>query len=138
VPVENFLQLESEDILFIDSSHVSKFDSDVNYLLFHVLPSLKSGVVIHFHDVFKNFEYPDEWLKEGIYWNEQYLLRAFLQYNHDYEILLFSDYMESKHTEWYLSNMPLCLKAHEKYSSGPLKGKWIEELRGQSLWLRKK
>jgi hypothetical protein len=31
------------DILFIDSTHVSKVGSDVNYLVFEVLPELQSG-----------------------------------------------------------------------------------------------
>ena len=55
-----FEKLEENDILFIDSSHVSKMDSDVNFLFFEILPRLKSGVYIHFHDVFYPFIYPKE------------------------------------------------------------------------------
>lgn len=50
VPVDIFKTLGKNDILFIDSTHVSKFNSDVNYELFDILPELKSGVIIHFHD----------------------------------------------------------------------------------------
>lgn len=60
-----FEGLGYNDILFIDSSHVSKIGSDVNFLLYSVLPTLKEGVVIHFHDVFYPFEYPKEWIFEG-------------------------------------------------------------------------
>ncbi len=130
--------LQKDDILFVDSSHVSKYGSDVNHIIFEILPKLKSGVVIHFHDVFRHFEYPAEWLEEGIYWNEQYILRAFLMNNSEYEIILFSDYMEQKYEDWYRQYMPLCLQAHEKYLFGPNKGKPITHIKGQSLWIRKK
>ena len=129
--------MTESDVLFVDSSHVSKYASDVNYLLFNVLPKLKPGVLIHFHDVFKDFEYPREWLKEGIYWNEQYLLRAFLLNNKDYEIVYFSDFMEREYTEWFQENMPLCLEPHEKYQCGSLKNQFIQDIRGQSIWIRK-
>ena len=57
-----FSGLQENDILFIDSSHISKTYSDVNYLIFNILPNLKKGVVIHFHDIFFPFEYPSEWI----------------------------------------------------------------------------
>ena len=78
VHLDIFRNLEAGDILFIDSSHVSKIGSDVNYLIFEVLPELKKGVIIHFHDIFFPFEYPKEWLYKGYYWNEAYILRSFL------------------------------------------------------------
>ena len=43
VPLEYFEKLEENDILFIDSSHVSKPDSDVNYIIFEILPRLKKN-----------------------------------------------------------------------------------------------
>ena len=76
-----FGQLEKNDILFIDSSHVAKCGSDVNYLFFEILPALKSGVLVHFHDVFYPFEYPRDWMFSGWNWNEDYLLKAFLMYS---------------------------------------------------------
>src|SRR5215813_6428814 len=63
--LEPFLALKSNDILFIDSSHVLKIGSDVHYLLTEVLPRLRPGVYVHVHDVFYPFEYPEEWLVEG-------------------------------------------------------------------------
>ncbi|MGB5429583.1 class I SAM-dependent methyltransferase, partial [Eudoraea sp.] len=58
VQITEFQKLQRNDILFIDSSHVSKTGSDVNYEIFKILPTLNSGVIIHFHDVFYPFEYP--------------------------------------------------------------------------------
>ena len=78
VDLELFSSLEKNDLLFVDSSHVSKYGSDVNHLLFNILPLLKPGVLVHFHDVFYPFEYPHEWLEGGRFWNEAYLLHAFL------------------------------------------------------------
>ena len=46
VEMEKFEHLEENDILFLDSSHVSKTGSDVNYLFFDVLPALKPGVLV--------------------------------------------------------------------------------------------
>lgn len=73
-----FAQLEAGDLLFIDSSHVSKAGSDVNHLFFEVLPRLKSGVYVHLHDIFLPDEYPKPWvIDEERSWTEQYLLHAF-------------------------------------------------------------
>ena len=93
IDFELFSDLEENDILFIDSSHVSKIGSDLNYLLFNIIPKLKTGVIIHFHDIFFPFEYPMDWLLEGRNWNECYLLRAFLLFNNSFEILLFNNYI---------------------------------------------
>ena len=96
VPIEFFQMLEENDILFIDSSHVSKTNSDVNYLLFEIFPRLKGGVYIHFHDMFYPFIYPREWVYEGRAYNEMYLLRAFLMNNKEYSVQLFGDMLSHK------------------------------------------
>jgi hypothetical protein len=106
VHVSKFMELGENDLLFIDSSHVSKAGSDLNYILFEVLPVLKQGVIIHFHDICYPFEYPKEWLEAGIYWNESYLLRAFLMNNSAYEVILFNHFLSTNHKEWLTSNMP--------------------------------
>jgi hypothetical protein len=107
VPLNEFDKLAANDILFIDSSHVSKAGSDVNYLLFEVLPGLRGGVVVHFHDVFFPFEYPLVWLKEGRAWNELYLLRAFLQYNETFEVVLFNSFVSHQFGDFIEARVPL-------------------------------
>jgi predicted O-methyltransferase YrrM len=99
VPIEVFDVLDNGDILFIDSTHVSKPGSDVNLLLFRVLPRLKPGVIVHVHDIFYPFEYPDEWLTERRSWNESYLLRSFLSYNNAFQITLFNSWIWQEHPE---------------------------------------
>jgi len=115
-----FSSLQADDILFIDTSHVTKAGSDVNFIVFEILPLLKPGVVVHFHDIFYPFEYPKEWLFKGIFWNEAYLLRAFLMFNPSFEILLFNGYLNHFMSERIRSRMPLCA---------------LEP--GASIWLRK-
>ena len=108
VEIEKFRELQKNDI-FIDSSHVSKTGSDVNYEIFKILPSLNPGVIIHFHDVFYPFEYPKSWVAEGNNWNEGYLLRAFLSYNDQFEIVLFSHFIHQHHKAAF-KEMPLTYK----------------------------
>jgi predicted O-methyltransferase YrrM len=87
-----FEALGANDILFIDSTHIVKTGSDVVHELFNILPRLKPGVIVHFHDVHYPFEYPREWVIERNYsWNEVYALRAFLMYNSAFEIVFFND-----------------------------------------------
>ena len=93
VPLGLFESLGTGDILFIDSTHVSKTGSDVNYLFFEVLPRLKPGVHIHIHDIFLPNEYPKEWvLDENRSWNEQYLLRALLMYSCAFKVVFGCSY----------------------------------------------
>ncbi|MDQ3393710.1 MAG: class I SAM-dependent methyltransferase, partial [Bacteroidota bacterium] len=105
VGIEVFKKLEKDDILFIDSSHISKIGSDLNYLLFDIIPLLNPGVIIHFHDICYPFEYPKEWILEGRFWNEAYLLKSFLMYNNCFEILLFNNYLSTHHNEWLTENL---------------------------------
>ena len=104
-----FEDLNANDILFIDSTHVSKLNSDVNKLVFEVLPTLKKGVLVHIHDIFWPFEYPQDWIREGRAWNENYLLRAFLEFNDSFEILYFANYMGRYDNKWIKENMPRLL-----------------------------
>jgi predicted O-methyltransferase YrrM len=110
VPLELFSSLESGDFLFIDSSHVVKCGSDLQLLLFEILPLLPDGVFVHFHDVFYPFDYPSDWLKEGRYWNENYFLRAFLSYNCEWNIYFFNTYMSFSFNDFIKDKMPLCTK----------------------------
>ena len=80
VDIEIWHGLKENDILFIDSSHVLKFGSDVESLFLKVIPLLNKGVIVHIHDVFFPFEYPVEWLKQGRAWNESILLEITYSY----------------------------------------------------------
>jgi hypothetical protein len=122
VNTEIFNTLEAGDFLFVDSTHVSKTGSDVNKIFFEILPLLKEGVIVHFHDVFFPFEYPKDWVLgwSGFGWNEVYILKAFLTNNNNYEILLFNTYLEHVDKDWFYRNMALCM-----------------ENTGGSIWIKK-
>lgn len=97
VAPETFKILQRNDILFIDSSHVSKPGSDVNYLLTEVLPILNEGVIIHFHDIYFPFEYTKEYLLDlKLVWNEVYSVHNFLLFNNCFKMIFFSDYIRLK------------------------------------------
>lgn len=83
-----FAELEENDILFIDSSHVIRPHGDVLYEYLELLPSLKKGVIVHIHDIFSPRNYPASWLVDEVrFWNEQYLLEAFLTHNKSWQII---------------------------------------------------
>ena len=120
VPDSTFDTLDANDILFIDTSHVSKVGSDVNHLFFKVLPALKPGVYVHIHDVTGDLEYPRQWFDEGRAWNELYVLRAFLMYNRAFKVIFSSALMFNEHHDLLLERMPRCAAGG-----------------GGQLWLRK-
>jgi predicted O-methyltransferase YrrM len=109
VSLELFTDLSAGDILFIDSSHISKTGSDINYIVFEVLPRLNSGVYVHFHDIYYPFEYPKSLVYTGYTFNEAYVLRAFLTFNMKFKIVLFNTFLEEFHLDFFEENMPLCL-----------------------------
>lgn len=100
VPLAEFTRLERDDLLLIDSSHVAKVGSDVNYVYLEILPALADGVVVHVHDVFLPAEYPQEWIRSRRrFWNEQYLLQAFVAFNDRFEVIWAGSYMHLEHPE---------------------------------------
>jgi predicted O-methyltransferase YrrM len=106
VPVQDlslavFESLGPGDILFIDSSHVLRIGSDVQYEFLEILPRLRAGVLVHVHDVFLPGEYPRDWVlgPEHRFWNEQYLLQAYLADNSRSEVVWGSSWMHRRHPE---------------------------------------
>lgn len=119
VPIEIFSELESGDILFIDSTHVVRFDSDVVFEILDILPILKPGVIVHVHDIFLPEDYPQEWLAQHrFFWNEQYMLQAFLSMNPHFKI-----------------EVPVSAIKYMLNLDGPLLPK--SEIEVTSLWMRR-
>jgi hypothetical protein len=107
LPLDFFLQLNPGDILFIDSSHVVQTGGEVNYLFLEVLPRLKPGVIIHVHDIYFPREYPKVWMfKYQRFCTEQYLLQAFLAYNHAFEVLFSNSFMHLHHKQELKDSFP--------------------------------
>jgi hypothetical protein len=97
VDLNIFKTLTQNDILFIDSSHVLKLDSDVMFYFTKIFPLLNKNVLIHIHDIFFPYDYPLEWLKQGRFWNEQYFLYVFLQFNTKFRIKFCNSYSGYKY-----------------------------------------
>jgi hypothetical protein len=62
---------------------------------------------VHVHDIFLPDEYPKVWvIDQGRNWNEQYLVRAFLQFNTAWEVLWAAHFMGSRHTAAVRATFP--------------------------------
>ena len=88
LPAERLAELGNDDVLVVDTTHTVKTGGDVNHIVLDVLPRLRPGVLVHFHDIFLPWEYPRVWAEDyGLYWAEQYLLQAFLSMNDGFEVV---------------------------------------------------
>ncbi len=91
-----FQELSANDVLFIDSSHVSKKDSDVDFLYLEVMPRLRKGVVVHIHDM----PFPMPTVPQAhplfdtyLFWNEASLAKAFLLFNTAFRVTMCQSYL---------------------------------------------
>ena len=104
-----FQALAPGDILFIDSSHQLKPGSDVEFLLTRVLPHLRDGVCVHFHDIFLPDDYPADWAWRR--YNEQQAVAALLERGYALE---FSSHQARKQAvNGVLARLPLVPGARE-------------------------
>ena len=120
VPDEEFAALEPGDFLFIDSSHVAKVGSDLADVFSRILPRIRTGVFVHFHDIFFPGPYPEVWLREGRAWNEVLFLQTFLRFNEAFQVEWFNPYAGSRFRDRLAEACPRFLKNT-----------------GGSLWLRR-
>jgi predicted O-methyltransferase YrrM len=116
-----FNSLEAGDVLFIDSSHIAMPGTDVDRLFLDVLPRLKSGVLVHVHDITLPYAYPKAWEWRG--YNEQIPVGTLLQ-GGGFDLVFASHYVAKailpSSSQSVLHRLPLMPGAHET-----------------SLWLRK-
>lgn len=95
VPDSLFDSLQEGDILFIDSSHIIRPGNDVLVEYLKILPLLSKGVMVHIHDIFSPRDYPTKWVTEEYrFWNEQYLLEAFLYFNESFRVLFSANLLQ--------------------------------------------
>lgn len=100
VDISFFSELGEGDILFIDSSHIIRPEGDVLFEYLQLLPTLKKGVIVHVHDIFSPRNYPEVWLRDDVrFWNEQYLLEAFLTHNASWDVIGSLNYLHHNHYE---------------------------------------
>jgi predicted O-methyltransferase YrrM len=131
IPLERFASLEANDILFIDSSHITQIDSDVNYEFLEILPRIKPGVIVHIHDIYLPREYDLAMFNRhktfGL--NEQYVLHAFLAFNKEFEILWASNYMCVTHPK----EIERAFRSYSEHLSPAVPGSfWIRRTSNQA------
>jgi hypothetical protein len=88
------LNLERNDMLFIDNSHRMLPNSDATVFFLEILPRLKPGVLVHVHDVYLPYDYP-QFMCDRFY-SEQYGLAIALQANPGRYVPLFPNYFISE------------------------------------------
>jgi len=88
-----FKTLSKNDMLFIDSSHTLKIDSDITKIYLEILPVLKKGVIIQIHDIFFPYNFQRDADNSPLQWMETQLLQAFLINNKNIEIIFSMSYL---------------------------------------------
>jgi hypothetical protein len=134
VDLQLFDELEEGDILFIDSSHCVYMNSDVTVAFLEILPRLKSGVFVEFHDIFLPYDYPAE-LKQT-YISEQYLLASYLLSGHSPVEILLPNAFITADTE--LSNISSPLWARLKEGNKQVTDDGLQLKLAGSFWMRMK
>lgn len=112
--VKFFQELDANDLLFIDSSHIIKPQGDVLFEYLQLLPSLSIGVTVHIHDIFSPKDYTTRLIREEVkFWNEQYLLEAFLTNNPEWKIIGALNWLHHNHYPTLKAACPYLLPEHE-------------------------
>jgi hypothetical protein len=114
-----FAALAADDLLFVDSSHMIRPQGDVLFEIQRVLPRLAPGVLVHVHDVFTPRDYPAEWIdRRQLFWNEQYLLEAFLACNPRYEVVAALHHLSVEHPTALAEACPVRKPGRPSHPSG--------------------
>ena len=91
-PLSLFENLEANDVLFFDGSHLLHANSDVQWFFMEVIPLLKPGVIVQVHDIYLPYDYPQNMCDR--FYAEQYMLATMLLSNPNrFEILAPNFYM---------------------------------------------
>ena len=116
--------LSTADLLFVDSRHVSKIGSDVNYEILEIVPKLKVGALIHWHDIVIPSNYPKDFIDSGLkFWNESYMLHAFMLFNTSFKTIWAGRYMQLNHFDKMQQVFSYLHKNHRLTSF------WIERIK---------
>jgi len=130
VPLTLFESLGRNDILFIDSSHVLRWSNDVYHLYLNILPILNDGVFVHVHDISLPMPYPKVYFDNQLYWNEQYLLQAFLMFNKRFKVTWPGNYMMLNHPAKMLTVFPEIADMRKVYPSSEPTAFWMQVSNG--------
>lgn len=129
-----FDALAENDILFINSTHVLREGNDVQTIYLEILPRLRNGVYVHVHDISLPERYPQEYFKQGLFWNEQYLLQAFLAFNERFTVVWPGNWMMVHHRDLMLKTFPEINVMRQHYPASEPSAFWMRthNMRSQS------
>lgn len=130
VGLERFTSLGPNDILFIDSSHVLREGNDVQHEYLEILPRLGDGVHVSVHDVSLPRRYPRDYFDAGWYWNEQYLLQAFLAFNDRFDVVWPGNYMMLRYPEKMMDVFPEIDEMRRVYPRSEPSAFWMKTRAG--------
>jgi hypothetical protein len=97
ISLDEMLNLEENDILFIDNSHRILPNSDAMVFFMEILPELKKGVIVHLHDIFLPYDYPQVMCDRA--YSEQYGLAFYLLANPSKYTTILPNYFISEDQE---------------------------------------
>ncbi|MGE5340255.1 MAG: class I SAM-dependent methyltransferase [Candidatus Omnitrophota bacterium] len=116
---------EETDLLFIDSSHVSRIGSDVNCEILEIIPRLKKDTYIHWHDILIPNNYWKEWVRDArLFWNESYMVHAFMLFNDSFRVMWAGHYMQRMYHEKLSQAFPFFDPSKHKLSSF-----WVQRIK---------
>lgn len=122
-----FDELAAGDIIYIDGSHYCLMNSDVTVVFLDILPRLRPGIFVEFHDILLPYDYPPE-EESKRYYSGQYLLATYiLAEGNKFEIILPNSFISM---EQELSNILAPLWNIPKMSE--------VERHGVSFWIQTK
>lgn len=124
IDIDIINQLEENDILFIDNSHRILPNSDSMVFFMEILPQLKKGVIVHIHDIYLPYDYP-QFMCDRFY-SEQYGLAFYLLANPEKYAPMLPNYFISEDKE--LSEIYKDIWEHPNLSN--------VEKHGGSFWLK--
>jgi hypothetical protein len=125
VDLSLFNELQANDILFIDSTHVLREGNDVQCEYLEILPRLNDGVLVHIHDISLPRRYPRAYFDAGWYWNEQYLLQAFLAFNDHFDIIWPGNFMMTHQAPRMLAIFPEITAMRELFPQSEPSAFWM-------------
>ena len=81
-------ELSSDVLFFVDSTHTLGPMGECSRIILEMLPRLKRGARVHFHDIYFPYDYDRHILDTALFfWHESVLLHAFLAYNSRFRLL---------------------------------------------------
>jgi hypothetical protein len=128
VSLRVFTELQAGDILFIDSSHALRQGGDVQFEYLEILPRLATGVLVHIHDISLPEPYPQVYFDTQLYWNEQYLLQAFLAFNRDFRVIWPGNFLWLRHSDIMKRHFPEIDDMRAKFPASAPSAFWIQRV----------